>query len=189
MNYNNFERHIQRLSRDVYPEPVSLQHTNASKDVLEKFCRNLIFDNVIEFGCGTAPSLDILKSWGKTTFGVTLKDEVVNHPTIREDMHFTNLPDTSYDLVIARHVLEHSYMPLILLMEMRRVAIKYALVVVPTSDKKMIEWPNHYSVLPKENWEHLFKLSRWEVLKFEEAPYCFEPEYTFIEYRYLLKTS
>src|SRR3990172_10320173 len=119
MNHFNFEKHLEKLASQIYSEPPSSQHTNASKELIEEFCRDLSFQNVVELGCGTAPCLDILKSWGKETFGVTAKGEIVNHSVYRGDMHFTGLADQSYDLVIARHALEHSPMPLILLMEGR----------------------------------------------------------------------
>jgi 2-polyprenyl-3-methyl-5-hydroxy-6-metoxy-1,4-benzoquinol methylase len=187
MTYQNFEKHISKLTQDIYNEPSSSQHTNASKELIEEFCKDLIFDSVVEFGCGTAPILDEMKKMGKKTLGITLGGEVVDHEVLREDMHFTTVADSSFDMVVARHVLEHSYMPLILLMEMRRVATRHALVVVPVPDERMIEWRNHYSALPKENWEWLFKLSRWEVLKFKEAVLLQEEHYTYKEYRYLLK--
>lgn len=187
MNYSNFEKHLQKIYSEIYNEPRSLQHVNATREMLEEFCKDLSFSNVIELGCGTAPALDFLKGWGKETMGVTLGKEEVNHPALREDMHFTVIPDQSYDMVIARHILEHSLMPLILLMEMRRIVRKYAVVVVPIPDERMIQHKNHYSVFPKENWDWLFKLSNWKILKFKQVDFCKEPDYIYKEYRYLLE--
>lgn len=187
MSYTNFERHLQKIYSQIYNEPHSEPHTTASINMIDEFCSDISFDSVVEFGCGTAPILDKMKELGKTTLGVTLGGENVNHEVIREDMHFTTIGDGYCDMVVARHVLEHSPMPLILLMEMRRIAKYYALVAVPIPDTRTINHPNHYSVFPSRNWEYLFSLAGWKVLKFKAVDYCIEPEYTYREYRYLLK--
>ena len=187
MNYTNFEKHLEKIYKDVYNEPRSPQHTNSARETLEEFCKDLDIRRAVEFGCGMAPSLDLLKEWGVETLGVTMGTEIPDHPVLREDMHFTSLENQSYDLVIARHVLEHSPMPLILLMEMRRVARKYAIVILPYPDEWAIRHRNHYSVFKSANWEWLFELSGWKVLNFKKSNYYNEPEHPYFEYRYLLE--
>jgi len=187
MNYINFEKHLQKLYLDVYDEPQSSQHTNSARETLEEFCNNLDIRRAVELGCGTAPSLNWLKEHGKETLGVTMGHETSLHEVLREDMHFTSINDQSYDLVIARHVLEHSPMPLILLMEMRRISRKYALVTVPFPDEWAIKHRNHYSVFDDINWRWLFELSGWKVTNFKNANYYNEPDHPFYEYRYLLE--
>lgn len=186
MNYSNFENHLQELRKQIYNEPHSYWHTKAAEEALTEYCKDLKFTNVLELGCGTAPCLDLMKKWGKETLGITLGNEIVNHEVLREDIHFTSIPSQSFDMIIARHILEHSPMPLILLMEMRRIARKYAYVALPVPDPRSIQHPNHYSVFEKINWEYLFYLSKWRVLRFKQVDYCIEPTYTYREYRYLL---
>jgi hypothetical protein len=189
MNLINFKNHLEKLYKQIYNEPHSQPHTDASVEMINEFTSDLNFEKVVELGCGTAPSLDYLYDKGKITYGITMGGEIVNpvHKVLREDMHFTELLDGACDLIIARHVLEHSPMPLILLMEMRRISSRYALVAMPILDSRTINHPNHYSVLPKENWEWLFKLSDWKILKFKQVAYCIEPDYAYKEYRYLLE--
>ncbi len=184
----NFSAHIRRFSANIYDEPHSPQHTNAAKRALTELLDGIIFNSAVEFGCGTAPCLDIIKEMGKATFGVTIGMEQCNHEVLREDMHFTSLADGSYDLAFARHVLEHSPIPLIMLAEMRRIAREYAVVIVPTPTQRMINYKNHYSVFPDFVWERLFTLAGWSVKKFRAESYFFDVSQVWdSEYRYLLK--
>ena len=187
MTYDNFFKHIGILRQDVSLELSSPHHASAAKAMVDEFCNDLDYKSVVEFGCGAAPVLDIMKEKGRETLGITLNNEPVNHKLFKEDMHFTDLKDNSYDMAISRHSLEHSPMPLIMLMEMKRVAKKYALIAVPTPTKRMINFSGHYSVLTDMMWRRLFKVSRWNVLKFKRANYFYN-EFGFwdAEYRYLL---
>ena len=188
MNLDNFKKHIEELNKSIDTEIVNDGHTSASKDVANEWLKNLDFKSAIELGAGLAQLLDILANWGKGTLAVTLGNEdVEKHNVLREDMHFTNIPDKSYDLVISRHSLEHSYMPLILLMEMYRISKKYSLVIVPMPREEMINWQNHYSVFDDRTWRQLFKLSHWKVIKFADKKYFGRVVDDFLEYRYLLE--
>jgi len=187
--YDNFTRHISKFSESIYNEPPSPHHTRAAREAMAELLEGIEVNSAIEFGCGSAPCLDYLKEQGKETFGITFGKEECNHPVLREDMHFTSLPDQSYDLAIARHVLEHSPIPLILLAEMRRIARNYAIVIVPTPTPRMVNYTNHYSVFPDFVWERLFVLSGWAIEKFRAENYFFDTSQVWdSEYRYLLKT-
>ena len=187
MNLSRIEKYLERLKTQIYNEPRCEHHTKASIEVVNEFCGDLIFDSVIELGCGNAPILDEMKKMGKKTLGVTLGGETSDHEVLREDMHCATVADSSFDMVVARHVLEHSPMPLLLLMEMRRIAVKYALVVLPEPTRLSIDYPNHYSVFRKRLWEKLFGLAGFKVVRYKKARYYFEDVW-FYEYRWLLKT-
>lgn len=187
MTQHNFLNHWESLQKQIYQENNSPDHIKAAQEIVREFCLDMEIESVIELGCGQAPVLDEFKKLGKRTLGVTLGGESLDHEVVREDMHFTKIAGQTADLVVARHALEHSPMPLILLMEMARMSRRYALVVVPVPDSRMINHSNHYSVFPKENWEWLFKLSGWQILKFKQADFSVELDYTYKEYRYLLE--
>ena len=153
----------------------------------EEFLKDLDFKTVVELGSGLAPLLDILVGWDKKTLAVTLGNEnIKKHKVLREDMHFTSIADESYDLVISRHSLEHSYMPLILLMEMHRISKKYGLVIVPMPTEEMVDWQNHYSVFDDRTWRRLFEISHWKVIRFADNKYFGRTKDDLLEYRYLL---
>jgi len=187
--YDNFFRHIGKFSQNIYDQLPSPHHTKAANSAMAELLEGLEINSAVELGCGSAPCLDYLKEHGVKTLGVTIGKEDCNHEVLREDMHFSTIPDGSYDLVIARHALEHSPIPLILLAEMRRISKNYAIVIVPTLTQRMVNYTNHYSVFPDFVWERLFVLSGWAIKKFRAENYFFDPDKTWdSEYRYLLKT-
>lgn len=188
MTYDNFSRHLSELRKEIYIELASPQHTRAARETAEEFLKDLDFKSAVEFGCGVAPTLDILKEWGKKTLGITLDNESVAHEILREDMHFTNLEDKSFDIGISRHSLEHSPIPLIMLMEMKRIVKGYLLVVVPTPTEAMVNHPNHYSVFPNRVWRQLFDILGLKVVRYKKVKYFYSPRQEWdLEYRYLLK--
>lgn len=127
--------------------------------------------------------LDRLAELGVETRGVSLGAESCDHPVLHEDMHFSGIANGSVDLVVARHIVEHSPMPLLLLMEMHRLTARYALVVVPCDDVIWVEWHNHYSVFGKPLWNKLFARAGFRVVAEEDGP--LEPDST--EWRFLLE--
>ena len=103
--------------------------------------------------------------------GVNLGAELSKHNIIKEDMHFTTLKDKSYDLGILRHALEHSVMPYIMLLELKRIVRKYVIIVNPIYCKRMFEWQNHFSVLPKRMLVNLFEKAGFDVLRYKKSSY------------------
>ncbi len=182
-DFTRVEKHLEDLSADVYDERPTDHHTAAAHDAIDRLVAPLGVRSAVELGCGAAPSLDRLAALGVRTLGVTLGDEPCGHEVLRADIHRTGLDDGSFDLVVARHVVEHSPMPLVLLLEMHRITKTYALVVVPCDEEIWIRWPNHYSVLSKAMWKRLFERARFKVLAEEDGP--LEPAST--EWRFLLE--
>lgn len=162
-DFTQIERSLDALAADVYNEVPTEHHTAASHKTAETLLSGLQITEALELGCGSAPTLDWLKARGVKTLGVSLGSEPCVHSLIHADMHFSGLPTSSADLVIARHTLEHSPMPLLMLFEMARLSRRYALVVVPCDEQIWIDWPNHYSVLSKPMWRKLFTRARFRV--------------------------
>jgi ubiquinone/menaquinone biosynthesis C-methylase UbiE len=177
------EEHLDDLAADVHHEPTTAHHTAAAHDAVESLLSGLEIRSAVELGCGPAPALDKLAQRGIQTMGVSLGDESCAHEVLRADVHFSGIGNNAFDLAVARHVLEHSPMPLLLLMEMYRISNRYALAVVPCDDQLWIDWPNHYSVLSKAMWRKLFRRARFEILREVDAP--LEPHST--EWRFLLQ--
>lgn len=177
------EQHLTALRADVHDEAPTAHHAAAAREAIDTLLSGVAYDSVLELGCGAGPSLDRFAELGKRTLGVTLGGEPSRHRVLRADMHATGLPDCSFDLVVARHVLEHSPMPLVLLLEMARLTRGHALVVVPCDDLQWIEWPNHYAVLSRPMWLRLFRRAGFEVARASEGP--LEPNSR--EWRFLLR--
>jgi SAM-dependent methyltransferase len=103
------------------------------------------------------------------------------------DMHGALFPQGHFDAILARHVIEHSAFPLYLLLSLHR-SLKdgghmAAVVPFPETDW-VLKHPAHVSVLPKEQWERLFMLSGFSVVRFMEGTWTKEKHR---EMRFLLK--
>lgn len=182
-DYRQIDQYLDRLAEDVYHEEPTAHHAAAAHAVVDEMTAGLDVETVLELGCGAAPALDRFKARGVKTLGVSLGAEVCDHPVVAADMHFSGLPAACADLVIARHALEHSVMPLLMLMEMHRLTRRYALVVVPCDDPLWVDWHNHYSVLSKPMWNKLFRRAGFRVAEERDGP--LEPDS--VEWRFLLE--
>lgn len=81
-----------------------------------------------------------------------------------KDMHYylEDLEPLGADMIVVRHVLEHSIMPLVLLVLLAKHT-KQLLVVVPECTKPMITYLNHYSVMNQEQLTHLANRAGWKT--------------------------
>ncbi|MEQ8767265.1 MAG: class I SAM-dependent methyltransferase [Planctomycetota bacterium] len=182
-NWVQLDGYLDELAIDVYHEAATEWHTEAARETAESMLLPLEIESALELGAGTAPTLDVLRANGKQTSAVSIGAEPCEHPVLHADMHFTGLADESFDLVVARHVVEHSPMPLLLLMEMARLARRYALVVVPCDEDIWIEWRNHYSVFSRAMWRKLFDRAGWRIVQEQDG--LLVPDST--EWRFLLE--
>lgn len=85
-----------------------------------------------------------------------------------QDFHELPYSDNSFDLIWARHALEHSPMPYFALKEWQRVA-DYLLIIVPAPSKYIANYEGHYSVFADNSWRALFKKAGLKLIKFEEG--------------------
>lgn len=152
-------------------------------------------EKLLDIGCGDGQLLRVLSERfpNLTLSGLTASEEEraacgSTYDVRVGDMHQLPWDDTSFDIVTARHSLEHSISPLIALFEINRV-LKLggkAYIVVPApSSEWVLKWPDHFSVLPKPMWEKLFFDAGFEIEDFCEGSWiasysmASEPEYRF----------
>lgn len=83
-------------------------------------------------------------------------------------MTFLPFDDNEFDLIFARHVLEHSPFPIITLMEWHRVAKKkgWMCLVAPAPHYWLSGGRNHYSIVPLKNLEWWLRRSGWEPVHY-----------------------
>lgn len=81
-----------------------------------------------------------------------------------KDMHLflDELEPLNADMIVVRHVLEHSIMPFVLLKLLQKHT-KKILLVYPEHTKEMIEYDNHYSVMSEDALFHLLNKSGWKA--------------------------
>ncbi len=184
-DYRNIDHYLNILDSDIYAQPLDVEHTKRCKDTVLKWC-DAKLATVLDVGCGQGVAFPFFKSVNLEVTGVTLGVDfgvcVKEYPDVKvveADMHFLPFESESFDIVFARHVLEHSPMPLLALMEWNRVARDRLIVVLPSAEKEVVGGKNHYYVLPKLQWKHLFKRAGWVIQ--EEDDGCD------FEYRFYLR--
>jgi SAM-dependent methyltransferase len=175
-NWTHIEGYLNRLARDVYPEPVTSNH----KELTHKSFHRFVLpqkDNIavaLDVGCGQGPALELFKQHGIAAVGVTLseKDAKVcrdrGYDVVIGDQSFLDFPDGHFDLVWSRHCLEHSAMPLLTLFEYNRVASEkgFVYVEVPQPESLHIGNPNHYSLFSDRGWRALFKRAQLALVAY-----------------------
>lgn len=155
-----FFRHINKLRKDIYEQPSDDGHLAWARDAIRKMTPlDVRGRRVLDIGCASGFCEQFFVKW----FGMTYTGQ--DYFIDGSDFSFLPYDDNEFDLVFARHVLEHSPMPLLTLMEWHRVSKQYALIILPAPEYWMVYGKNHYYVLPKENWWNLFDVTGWKVVQ------------------------
>jgi len=205
-DYTFFKECIEKLTDDVYAQPPDAAHTEWAMEALQWIMMTIYADTgatgvkVLDVGCGQG---FMAPKFGRRGFfweGVTigedfekarehLKEHNMNPDLVHEcDMTFLPFEDDTYDLIFARHVLEHSPFPIITLMEWHRVAKQksWLCIVAPAPHWWLSGGRNHYSIVPLKNLEWWLKRSGWEpvhYLPFDNRSTSFLKHLTVIEER------
>lgn len=153
------DKHINKLQEQIYEQPKDEGHTEWARDaihsVLHSFGQNKP-ESVLDVGCGSGFCKEFFEGFGVSWVGQDyFKDG--------NDMAVLPYEDESFDMIFARHVLEHSPMPLIALMEWYRISKKYAFIILPAPEYWQVFGKNHYYVLPKAQWWNLFDVAGWKI--------------------------
>lgn len=169
-NYRKFDEYLNRLGKDIYPQAPDEGHTSWAKNAItyfEDFFENC--ESVLDVGCGSGFAAPLWRRLDIEWTGVTLgndaeKAENKSWPIYRFDMSFLHeFDDESFDLVYARHVLEHSPFPLLTLMEWHRVARDFLLLIAPSPEHWGFRGRNHYSVMTYDHLLWLCNRAGWEL--------------------------
>lgn len=172
--FKHIDNFLDALRGDIYDQPTDPGHESWTRDVLAKFMPEVLLrGTVLDVGCGDGFSrIPFMNEYGfQVWIGITLDDKDIkrgteHHRDIRKiDFSFTPFEDQTFDLIFARHALEHSPMPLLTLMEWHRICAKYLLVVLPAPDYWGEYGKNHYFVMPKQNWWCLFDRAGFKVVQ------------------------
>lgn len=168
-DYRRFNGYLNNLSQDIYPQPPDPGHTEQAQAYLDWALGIVGGTSVLDIGCGEGFCRTMFEERGIEWQGVTMGPDYeeclkLSLPVERMDMSFLQLPDNSFDLLFARHVLEHSPFPILTLMEWRRVCRNYLLIVLPTPDYWGFGGKNHYSVFNQEQWFHSYSKAGWKII-------------------------
>lgn len=143
--------------RELYERMPRVQNeTDNSAACLDRIVASVEGESVLDVGCGTGYLLDHLKS-NRADLTLTGVDFIIEegtrgrHPDIRfeqADIEKLPFPDASFDTVICTHVLEHILEFRQALSELRRVARKKLIIVVPQEREYRFTFNPHLHFFP-----------------------------------------
>lgn len=160
-DFSRLNIYLNRLISDIYPQPPDEGHTTMAYDVFDKWIVALTgVRSVLDAGCGdTAFMKSKFEGIGMKYTGIAIG---VNNPEIYNmDFTFTEFENNQFDLVFARHALEHSPMPIITLMEWHRIAKHFLCLVNPNPAYYGTIGRNHYSVVDRNQLVEWARLANW----------------------------
>lgn len=182
-----------RIASDTYPEAPSAIHTQITAKAIEHLFASHEIANqalVLDVGCGQGVALQHFVKRGCRPVGITLNATDMEecrkqgYTVAQMDQSFLDFDDGTFDLVWARHVVEHSIFPYYTLMEFARILKPGGLLYleVPgaeTSCKHELN-RNHYSILSHTMWCSLMERSGFTIT--EEQTYFLKNEQGSDEY-------
>jgi len=164
--------HYNELRKDIYSQPEDEGHTAWAEHGVKWMASKLNgISTVLDVGCGTGFLSNYFTKLGIQYTGITASEEdrkeakKSNRNVSIGDMHSLQ---GNYDLVVARHVLEHSPFPILALMEWRKVANNYLFLVAPAPDFWGWAGMNHYSMANKEQLWWWLRRAGWKILDEED---------------------
>lgn len=169
-DYRHVERYLNELHSDVYAQPPDEATQALIEQLAEQWLPELQgLDSILDIGCAQGQAIPVLEKYCDRVIGVTLgKDAMIashkGHMVYLADMTFLPFGPGEFKLLWCRHVLEHSPMPLLTLMEWHRVAGQWAIVAVPSIAFHGWGGQQHYYVLHPEQWKNLFRRAGWKIL-------------------------
>ena len=171
-DYSHFERYLNELVGDIYPQPPDEGHQEAIEDICNEWLSLIMngdIPSILDIGCGQGQAIPELQRYSKKVVGVTLGSDAEvcrdnGFTCYNNDMSFLPFADGEFHLIFARHVLEHSPAPLLTLMEWHRIADQFLVLVVPKLEVYTAFGQNHYYVLTADQWMNLLERAGWNVL-------------------------
>jgi len=178
-----FERFLEKIRRETYPEPVADLHAAITEKTLDMFLKKHSLpenSKVLDVGCGQGVALELFKKYRFNAVGITLNSEDVSackrkgYEVYEMDQSFLEFNNEEFGFIWCRHCLEHSIFPYFTLSEMFRVLKQngYMYIEVPAPDTISNHHmnKNHYSVLGKKMWLELIKRSGFNILDIMNIP-------------------
>jgi SAM-dependent methyltransferase len=156
-----------RITEDVYPEYPDAGHTRVTADALQHIDEKwgLRGKRVLDVGCGQGVALEKFVEYGAVATGLTFGEDFEvckqkGFDVYAMDMSFLDFPPETFDLIWARHSLEHSLFPYFTLdglcSVLKRGGMLYVEVPAPDTSANHQRNPNHYSCLTRDSWAALF---------------------------------
>jgi ubiquinone/menaquinone biosynthesis C-methylase UbiE len=143
--------------RDIYQRMPRLQEsTDNSEECVELICENIIPGKVCDIGCGTGHLLNVIQRNRPDVIELTGVDFVLEEgSTDASGITFVEAPveslpfaDNAFDTVICTHVLEHILDIGQAVTELRRIAARRLIIVVPIEREHVYTFNPHFHFFP-----------------------------------------
>ena len=169
----------------VYSEHDTSLHQNVMDHMIPKIVEEYNLDDskkIVDIGCGQGYGMVKFAELGCTDIsGLTLSKEDADAARDRgfevaeEDMSFQSADDDTYDMLFARHSLEHSPYPLLTLLEFYRVlkpgGLAYIEMPSPQCSRLLEDYDNHYAIMGPRQWTCLMKRAGFKNLDIGELKF------------------
>lgn len=167
---------------DTYAEPRVQLHDDITFQVAEEIAKLIPVDGkILDVGCGQGPALEWFSKNSFHIIGITTNPEDLSacrssgFETLPMDQNCLRADwKDEFNLVWARHVLEHSIAPFWTLMEFNRVlktgGILYAEVPAPDTASDHETNQNHYAVMGWKMWASLLTRAGFEIVHAAQRP-------------------
>lgn len=175
-DYTHIDRYINELLQDVYPQPEDPGHTSMAQSIIDRWMSGLPeCKSVLDVGAGQGFCQPMFERWNVEYTGVALGADVIEAERLgrnvkRMDFSFLDFDDNSFDLVFSRHSAEHSFSPLLSLMEWHRVSKTWLGLVVPAPEHFGYGGRNHNYVLNLEQWGNVLERAGWRPIWHNHTP-------------------
>lgn len=169
-DYTNIERYLNTLLLQVYDQPEDAGHAQLAEEVINAWFSNMTTcRSVLDVGAGTGFCQPMFEKHGIAYEGVALGNDWMEAQKLgrnvkKMDFSFLDYPDDSFDMVFSRHSLEHSPMPIVTLMEWRRVSRQWCGVILPAPEHYTYIGKNHYSVMSLPQARVVFEHAGWKPI-------------------------
>lgn len=169
-DYQHIERYFNILVDDIYPQPPDPGHMGMMENICKKWLPALSnLKSILDVGCGQGQAFPILQQYSKRVEGITLGTDfdICRNKGLKvrlADMSFLPYPDGEFDLIFARHTLEHSPAPLLTLMEWSRVSKQWLMLILPDPKHYGYGGKNHYYVFIREQMDNILGQSGWRAI-------------------------
>lgn len=173
-DYSHIDEYLNELEQDVYPQPQDAGHTalalSSIKWLIESLPTGSSCKTVLDVGAGEGFCQNMFLAAGISYAGISLGQDYevakVQGLNVQPyDFNFIPLENAIVDLVYSRHSLEHSFSPLISLLEWRRVSKQYLAIILPAPEHYKPGGRNHPYVLFVEQWLAMFTIAGWAVIE------------------------
>jgi SAM-dependent methyltransferase len=171
-NYFHIDKYLNELEKDVYYQPQhGDDHLTWAKNIIDQWVSQLTIEDVLDVGCGVGFCQPMFEQYGIKYKGITLDSEdwvdakSEGRNVSMQDYNFIECNANTYDLVFARHALEHSPFPVLSLMEWHRVSKQHLIVVNPNPEYWGWAGRNHYAVSNLTQLKFYFERAGWLIVQ------------------------